>query len=497
MKNIINIFKRDMKNIFTNWVAALVVVVLMIIPSLYSLINIEASWDPYSNTKGIEVAIVNEDKGTVYKEHSINLGDELVDKLKENDQLGWVFVDKETAKNGLTNEKYYAMIEIPQDFSEDVTTVVKKDVTKPKLIYTVNEKKNVIASKITDAGVKSVKTQLDENIAKSISGIMFRLCDEVGIDIQNNRSELRNIIDSVYKLDDNMPEIEKMLDEAINGTISASELMIKTNELIPTAADTVDETAEFLNNTQSFLNETQGDLQNESPKIKEDLVECENTLDIIGTELKNIDENISPEVEKKALLQILDTSKAIRTSSSDAKSRLKNIKRAIDKISEIEIPKPSIDKSLQSYDEIKKLQQIFDKQADVIENQRDLLKQESRTISKIIDRLDNIDNNLDKLIDRTNKDIDKLNNGDKILDMQDLTDTRKVLDDLHNLVSDITDNYDSEIVPTINKGFDSMSEIIDTGLNLSAQGKKTLPDVQEMLNTFKNAEDLSNDELKN
>lgn len=71
MKNIINIFKRDMKNIFTNWVAALVVVVLMIIPSLYSLINIEASWDPYSNTKGIEVAIVNEDKGTVYKEHSI------------------------------------------------------------------------------------------------------------------------------------------------------------------------------------------------------------------------------------------------------------------------------------------------------------------------------------------------------------------------------------------------------------------------------------------
>lgn len=101
-----------------------------------------------------------------------------------------------------------------------------------------------------------------------------------------------------------------------------------------------------------------------------------------------------------------------------------------------------------------------------------MLKQESRTISKIIDRLDNIDNNLDKLIDRTNKDIDKLNSGDKILDTQDLTDTRKVLDDLHNLVSDITDNYDSEIVPTINKGFDSMRKIIDTGLNLSAQGKK-------------------------
>ena len=94
MKNIIRIFKTDVKNIFTNWAAALVVVVLMVIPSLYSLINIEASWDPYSNTGGIKVAVINEDKGTVYKEQDINLGNELVDKLKDNDKLGWVFVDK-------------------------------------------------------------------------------------------------------------------------------------------------------------------------------------------------------------------------------------------------------------------------------------------------------------------------------------------------------------------------------------------------------------------
>ena len=36
MKNAIRIFKRDMKNIFTNVVAAIIVVGLMIIPSLYS-----------------------------------------------------------------------------------------------------------------------------------------------------------------------------------------------------------------------------------------------------------------------------------------------------------------------------------------------------------------------------------------------------------------------------------------------------------------------------
>ena len=229
MKNIIKIFKRDIKNIFTNWAAAIVVIALMIIPSLYSLINIEASWNPYSNTGGIKVAVINDDKGTVFNEKDINLGNELVDKLDDNDKLGWIFVDKETAKEGLLLEKYYATIEIPEDFSENVATIAKKDIVKPKLIYTVNEKINAIAPKMTDAGVKTVKSQLDDNIVKTISGILLRTCDEMGVDIEENRPQLRNILDSVYKLDENMPELEALLDEAIDGTINISELLEKGN----------------------------------------------------------------------------------------------------------------------------------------------------------------------------------------------------------------------------------------------------------------------------
>ena len=495
MKNIIKIFKRDIKNIFTNWIATVVVVALMIIPSLYSLINIKASWDPYSNTNGILVAVINEDKGTVYKEHDINLGNELVDKLKDNDKLGWVFVDKQTAQEGLIMEKYYATIEIPEDFSEDVATIVKKDVVKPKLIYTVNEKKNVIASKITDAGVKTVKKQLDQNIAKTISGIMFRLFDEVGIDIDNNRSELRNIMDYVYKLDEDMPELEKVLDEAINGTISMSELINKTNELIPTVADTIDGTSDFLNNTQDYLDETQGDIRNDSPLIKEDLVNAENALDIASIELGNIDDKILPEVQKKTLLQALDTANATKITVDDAKSKLKNIRKVIDKVNKVQIPKPLIGTAIQGSEEINKIQESIDKQSKTLENVQGVLKEESKRISKIIDRLDTVNENLDRLINRFNEDLDKLGNGEKLLDTQEFTDTRKILDDAHTLVADIIDNYDSEIIPTIDKSFDSMREILDNGLNLSAQGKNILPDIQEMLDAFKNTAELSNDEL--
>lgn len=496
MKSIMKIFKRDIKNIVTNVIAIIVVIGLMIIPSLYSLINIEASWDPYSNTGGIKVAIVNEDKGTVYKDQDINIGNDLVDKLKDNDQLGWVFVDKQTAEEGLINEKYYASIEIPEEFSQDLITITKKDVVKPKLIYTVNEKKNEIASKITDAGVNSVKTQLDQNIVKNISGIMFRLCDEIGVDIKNNRPQLRNIMDSIYKLDDNMPEIEQNLDAAIDGTISASDLLEKTNELIPTAADTIDETSEFLNNAQKVIQDNQNELQKDSPKIKEELVNSENLLDNASVELKNIDQKILPEVEKKTLLQALDTAKATKTSVDAARTKLKDIKKAINKIRDIEVPTINIDESLQSSEYIKKIQDSLDKQADALDNSKDALKEEEKQISSIIDRLDTIDDNLDKLIDRINTDIKKLDKGDNPLDTQDLKDTIKVIDDAHTLVSNILDDYDSKIVPTINKGFDSMNDIIDNGLNLSAQSKNILPDVQEMLDTFKNTADLSKDQLK-
>ncbi|MFT8348688.1 YhgE/Pip family protein [Clostridium saccharoperbutylacetonicum] len=497
MKNIVKIFVRDIKNIFTNWIATVVVIVLMILPSLYSLVNIEASWDPYANTSGIQVAIVNEDKGTVYKEHDINLGNDLVDKLKDNDKLGWVFVDKETAQEGLLNEKYYATIEIPEDFSKDVTTLVKKDVIKPKLIYTVNEKKNVIASKITDAGVSSVKTQLDQNIAKSISGIMFRLLDEIGVDIENNRSQLRNIMDSVYKLDGNMPELGQMLDQAIDGTISASDLVSTTNQLIPTVADTIDGTSEFLNYTQNYLNETQKDLEKDSPKIKEDLVKSENTLDTASVELKNIDQKVLPEVEKKALLQAADSVKATKASVDEARAKLSDIKRAINHLTKIQISKVTIDPALQqSSPEMKNIQNTLDKQAEALDNAKSALKKESSTISNIQDRLNTVDDNLDKLTNRINDDLNKLNNGKNPIDTKNISDTIEILEDSHKLVSDITDKYDSEIMPTINNGFDSMREILDNGLNLSAQGKNVLPDVQAMLNTFKNASDSSNEELK-
>ena len=153
MKNIFRIFKRDIKNIINNWVALVVICGLIILPSLYAWFNIKASWDPYGNTNGIKVAIVNEDAGDTLGEKTINVGEEVEQNLRANKDLGWQFVSREDGEKGVKNGEYYATIIFPSDFTTKTLSLVNKTLQKPELIYMVNEKSNAIAPKITEKGV--------------------------------------------------------------------------------------------------------------------------------------------------------------------------------------------------------------------------------------------------------------------------------------------------------------------------------------------------------
>ncbi|WP_252235346.1 YhgE/Pip domain-containing protein [Clostridium sp. CH2] len=490
MRNIFRIYKRDIVTIATNWAALIMIIVLIIVPSLYSLINIKASWDPYGATNGIKIAIINEDKGTVFKEKDINLGEELIEKLEENDKMGWSFVDKETGKKGLIEEKYYATIEIPENFSKDLTTLVEKDVEKPKLIYTVNEKKNTIAPKMTDAGVKTLKGQLDDNITRTVTGAMFRACNEVGIDIQNNREHLRRIIDGIYELDENMPDIKELLDDSIEGTVNASELIKKSEEVIPVVYDSIDASKELINNSHYYLEEIEGNLSDLSPLIEEELVNGESSLDALGVTLANLDEKVLPDVARKTFIALTDSSEKLQKIVKTAKYDLKTIKSHIDKISNIEINlKPIEEGEAKDTKEIKQ----DNKELKYLKSVQKDLKDISRKISETIDKLDLIYDRLDVVIERSKEEVEKIDTDG--VDIQALTDTRKILDDVHSLVATLVDNYDSELVPTIEYGFKSIREISDSGLVLLEQGISILPDVENLLGDFNKITNLSNEQL--
>mgnify|MGYP004548267931 CR=1 FL=1 len=112
MKKAFQIFRRDIKRLFHNRAAFLIVVGVCILPSLYAWFNIAANMNPYVNTAGIKIAVANEDKGADNVKMSLNAGNTIVSNLKENDKLGWTFVERQEAIKGVKSGEYYAAIRI-------------------------------------------------------------------------------------------------------------------------------------------------------------------------------------------------------------------------------------------------------------------------------------------------------------------------------------------------------------------------------------------------
>ena len=167
--NIVEIIKSDFKSAFSNPIVLLVLIGLIIVPSLYALINIQACWDPYEKTDDLDFAIANLDNGTTFEGNQLNIGNELVKELKNNTKFDWTFVTEKELRDGVYNGEYYAGIIIPKNLSENVVSIMGDDPQQAELEYVVNIKANPVAAKLTDSAANSVYTSLNSKIVEIIN----------------------------------------------------------------------------------------------------------------------------------------------------------------------------------------------------------------------------------------------------------------------------------------------------------------------------------------
>lgn len=201
VKKAFQIFKRDILRLLKNPVALVITIGICVIPSLYAWYNIVANWDPYGNTANIKVAVANNDQGTSNEYvGELNAGDETVSKLKENDQLGWVFTDADTAVEGVKSGEYYAAIVIPDDFSANLTSMLTGTFTQPQLEYYCNEKKNAIAPKVTDTGAQTVEEQINETFVATVSETLVEKIQNAAGDLDAQGAETQGgILENVQR----------------------------------------------------------------------------------------------------------------------------------------------------------------------------------------------------------------------------------------------------------------------------------------------------------
>ena len=216
MKNIIEIFRKDIKEVFRKTNTWIIIVGLIILPSMYAWPNILSSWDPYGHTNNIKVAVTSEDEGATVDGKELNLGNSLVEGLKNNKNLDWQFVsNKQEAEDGVRIGNYYASIVVPKNFSQDMTSVSRTEPQRATIEYTVNEKINAISPKITNSGASAIANNISKNFVETANGIIFEKLHEAGIKFEENLPSIEKAKEEIFKLNDNFSTYESTLSELI------------------------------------------------------------------------------------------------------------------------------------------------------------------------------------------------------------------------------------------------------------------------------------------
>lgn len=216
MKNIIEIFRNDIKEVFRKTNTWIIIVGLIFLPSMYAWPNILSSWDPYGHTNNIKVAVTSEDEGATVDGKELNLGNSLVEGLKNNKNLDWQFVsNKQQAEDGVRIGDYYASIVVPKNFSQDMTSVSRTEPKRATIEYAVNEKINAISPKITNSGASAIANNISKNFVETANGIIFEKLHEAGVKFEENLPSIEKAKEEIFKLNDNFSTYESTLSELI------------------------------------------------------------------------------------------------------------------------------------------------------------------------------------------------------------------------------------------------------------------------------------------
>ena len=100
-----------------SWLAVLAVA---LIPALYVVIYLSSVWDPGANSGAMQVGLVNLDRGVVYREQTVNMGQELVAQLERTARFGYHRIDAaDDARHQVRHGTLAFALIIPPDFSSN------------------------------------------------------------------------------------------------------------------------------------------------------------------------------------------------------------------------------------------------------------------------------------------------------------------------------------------------------------------------------------------
>lgn len=245
--------RQEWKKLFSNKILLVVTAAVIIIPAIYTTLFLGSMWDPYGNVGKLPVAVVDHDRPAVLDGRTLHIGKDLAEELKGNDSLDFCFPSEEDAEKGLETGRYYMVITIPEDFSENAAALTAPSPEKMVLQFKTNPGTNYIASKMGETAMKELKNSIREEVTRSYAQVMIDKAAEAADGVAQAVDGIQNLDAGASSLAGGIAEAGEGGEKLASGTAAADESMVslskglsvleeKTSGL-PAAASALDEGA--------------------------------------------------------------------------------------------------------------------------------------------------------------------------------------------------------------------------------------------------------------
>lgn len=333
----------EWKHLFNNKILLISMAVISFIPILYSGFFLGSIWDPYGQTKNLPVAFVNEDKGASLNGKVLNVGESVEKKLKDNHDLGWEFVSKQQADEGVNSGHFYAVVTIPHDFSQKVSSITESEPRQAVINFTTTPAKNYIGSLVSNQAAAKVKSSVSEQITQAYAKGILENLDKLGIGLDtaaNGASTLHDglgrlqsgtqaYVGGVKQLAVNQQSLAGGLAQLSDGSRKLQAGLGQLSNNLPTESQ-LSQLSDGMKKLQSGINQLNASVSNPSPV----LVAQQNKVNTDAQTLKKtVEDSESDLLAAGITLRTLDTQAAASSSKSTTISlpQISNISQAFTK----------------------------------------------------------------------------------------------------------------------------------------------------------------------
>lgn len=305
------IIKRDLQTYTRSKIKLLSLFVAILLPLAYGFLYLWAFWNPYDNMKNVPIAVVNEDVGTMREGEMENYGEKITEELKNSNVLDWNFTKRKDAENGLDQQKYYAIILIPQTFSSDLVSSTEENPRQAKIEWQTRDSTNFLFTTYFKNVISALGKKINENMLPEFS-------EEAQVKLEEITNKLGQAGEGAKALDNGLEEIEngsqtlsENLDKAERGsqnlTNGLETLDSKSNELqdgisklrdgsaqLNTGLESANSGAESLSEGLADINDGAKQLKTGSIKMKSATRKLANGTEELNTKIESVDESLSP-----------------------------------------------------------------------------------------------------------------------------------------------------------------------------------------------------------